>query len=833
MTVAARAVSIAVMSIVLAGTAHAEMAAWDGFQAIGVSEPQLATLSFVVQNALEETELVAGVLDDGTIAARCGLNVGCHCAHLRARRVRYGAFGSMGQLGDQWTIEMTLVDAHACSVASTAFLEESIRPDRVATRVAELARQLAVRPEEVASTATGGGTSRPIDATPAIVTTFTRGQLRALDFRSLEDLLPYVPGFDVLQLNYGGIVLDQNLATTLLFLSDGVPLVNGLGSFRILGRDFRSSLSYVDRVEIVRGPGAVLWGQNAFMGVVNLISETPVRREAAVEAGVSVGTLETEEVWVRGEQNRGAYAFAAAVDIGRRVGPATYVEDTPYATVAVPMPLVFGNGGTTRPRADLWLDAHLRLAIERRVELTVQNLTSDVEFEISPRGALLEPGLGGRWSKTHRLYALRGEQPLFTDSGARLALRGTVSRYELYSWERFAIQPRWPAELEQPMGAARDLSTGLTSVQGNDRPRAAHQADLRMVHEIAPSGLDGPRGLRNQLTVGLGALHMRTPASLATLTGIDEEPASHNVSFKAKHFLTLSSFVFDELSPVPWLALNAGARLQLDKPVDADVTPGAPPLDRATWRLTARLQGGAAVRSGRFGAKLVYAEGFRPPDGVQRFSRVGTEGNPALVPEQSREVAALASVEMFDGLTVRVGGNLTRITKLILLDPTAVTDPIFAYKPVNRGEIDVASGYVEMQLTRRHLDVFGNWHVSDLRESDPLGEGIPIARYTAAAAAVWRPLTDLSLFVRGAVASSRRVQLQRADGVSRRDTDWTVRTAVGLTLSDVIDKADLQLRIDNPLLREQELPYQVDGAITTTIELRRATELFAVLRWDR
>jgi hypothetical protein len=32
-----------------------------------------------------------------------------------------------------------------------------------------------------------------------------------------------------------------------------------------------------------------------------------------------------------------------------------------------------------------------------------------------------------------------------------------------------------------------------------------------------------------------------------------------------------------------------------------------------------------------------------------------------------------------------------------------------------------------------------------MRESNPLGTGIPLARHTAALAMIWRPLPDLSL----------------------------------------------------------------------------------------
>ena len=256
--------------IVATRIAAADVGSWQGYQTLGVPDEQVAMVGGVTVEGLQQGGLLDDVvLDD--IAARCGNDLACHCTHARKRGVRYAAFGSLGRVADLWNVELTLIDSHTCTVESALEMSESIEDALLPPRIIALARRLAT--PQAAVTTTAVGRERTIDATPAIVTTFTRSQLRALHIRKLDDLLPLVPGFEVIDANWGGLVVNQGLSNTLLIMHDGIPLVNTQANFRSLDRDYRSSLTHVARVEIVRGPGAVLWGRNAFLGVVNLISE--------------------------------------------------------------------------------------------------------------------------------------------------------------------------------------------------------------------------------------------------------------------------------------------------------------------------------------------------------------------------------------------------------------------------------------------------------------------------------------------------------------------------------------------------------------------------------
>ena len=804
----------------LASAVHAETGVWQGYRALGVPEAQLAALDFITVDGMRQGGLVDRVISDQRTADRCGVKVACHCASLRKRGLRYGAFGTIGHLGDLWTVELTLIDSHSCSVEASELLSESLADAEIASRLAILARRLSTPQNQVVATATG--TERDVDSTPAIVTTFTRAQLRALQIRRLDDLLPFVPGYDVVDANWGSTILNQGLQSTLLFLSNGIPLINAQTHFRTLDRDFRASLAQFDKIEIVRGPGSVLYGQNAFLGVINLISEIPTRREAVVDAGISTSSLRTEELWVRAGENRGRYGFTAAVDAGRRIGPTTRVDDSPQATLGLPAP-VFGNAGETHNATDNWFDTTLRFDLDGRLQLTFQNLTNNSYWEISPFGPLLDEDRGGYWKKTHRLYAIAGQQPLYVEDLASVTLQARVSRYELYSDENFVVQPEWP-DGPEPMPGARDLRLGIRSLQGHPDPRSANQLDVRVIHDLE-------NVVTNRLMGGLNILHQHTPPSLATLIGIEQEPAVPVVSFTSRTFLSVSAFALDELTPLPWLVLTGGARVQMDRIYDFDEGHREPLTDR---KLSATFQGGAAATHGPLGGKIIYAEGLRAADGVQLFSRVGTRGNPELDPERSRSFATESHFTPTRELTIRAGADFTRLSNVIVLEPLPPNPENFAYTPKNKGRTDLLGIFIGAQVTTAVVDAFASYHFASIDESDPNGNPIPLAHQTAAGAVVVRPLPDVSLFVRGSLASGRTVHVATVDDPDKTvKTSATIRTVVGAAIADVIAGADLEFSVDNPFRLEHDAPYRLDGSVAGLVERRRGTEVFATLRYER
>ncbi|MBI5480409.1 MAG: TonB-dependent receptor plug domain-containing protein, partial [Deltaproteobacteria bacterium] len=105
--------------------------------------------------------------------------------------------------------------------------------------------------------------------TPAIVTVVTDDEIRARGYRTVEDVLASLPGFEARaeEWFYSDVFTRGNARTTLV-LWNGVPVGSPAWPTRELNRLI--PVEFIKRIEVVTGPGGVLWGANAFLGIVNI-----------------------------------------------------------------------------------------------------------------------------------------------------------------------------------------------------------------------------------------------------------------------------------------------------------------------------------------------------------------------------------------------------------------------------------------------------------------------------------------------------------------------------------------------------------------------------------
>ncbi|MBF0101109.1 MAG: TonB-dependent receptor [Desulfobacterales bacterium] len=105
---------------------------------------------------------------------------------------------------------------------------------------------------------------------PAIVSVVDRTMIDTFGYDTLAKLLATEPGFYMLQRSRGTVPFLRGIPDSVLFLYDGVPIAMDVTK-HLLPLDHEFSMNSVKRVEIVRGPGSVLWGADAFAGVVNVV----------------------------------------------------------------------------------------------------------------------------------------------------------------------------------------------------------------------------------------------------------------------------------------------------------------------------------------------------------------------------------------------------------------------------------------------------------------------------------------------------------------------------------------------------------------------------------
>lgn len=108
---------------------------------------------------------------------------------------------------------------------------------------------------------------------PAVARVVSRREFREWGSVTLSQVLERVPGFYMAEKEFGTMPYLRGLPNAILFLYDTVPLGSEL-SKALHPLDHELSLAPVKRVEIVRGPASVLWGPDAFAGVVNVVPLT-------------------------------------------------------------------------------------------------------------------------------------------------------------------------------------------------------------------------------------------------------------------------------------------------------------------------------------------------------------------------------------------------------------------------------------------------------------------------------------------------------------------------------------------------------------------------------
>jgi len=156
---------------------------------------------------------------------------------------------------------------------------------------------------------------------PASVTIVSSDEIRDHGYRNLTEVLENVRGvYFSNDHNYAyvgtrGFSRPTDYNNRILVLVDGHTLNEHVWGSAPVGRDLTLNLSAVERVEVVRGPGSVLYGTSAMFGVVNIVTKTGTqldgviasggvgsggKREGAVAAGHAIGA-------------RGSAAFSALV----------------------------------------------------------------------------------------------------------------------------------------------------------------------------------------------------------------------------------------------------------------------------------------------------------------------------------------------------------------------------------------------------------------------------------------------------------------------------------------------------------------------------------------
>jgi outer membrane receptor for ferrienterochelin and colicin len=141
-----------------------------------------------------------------------------------------------------------------------------------------------------------------VEEAPSSVSIISARELEAFAYPTISEAVRGLPGVygwndrSYQALGFRGLGRLGSYGNRVLVLVDGHPLNDDWLGSSYVAYDGRVGLQDVERIEVVRGPGAVLYGTNAFSGVVNLVTRKPTSRGgevglSTVENGVARGRV--------------------------------------------------------------------------------------------------------------------------------------------------------------------------------------------------------------------------------------------------------------------------------------------------------------------------------------------------------------------------------------------------------------------------------------------------------------------------------------------------------------------------------------------------------------
>lgn len=190
----------------------------------------------------------------------------------------------------------------------------------------------------------------------------TGDEIRRAGIATLPDAFRLVPGLQVGEIDTNTWAITSRgfngrYANKLLVMVDGRTVYTPVFSGVFWERE-GVFLEDIDRIEVIRGPGASLWGANAVNGVINIITKPASQTQGGLITGV-VGTMEQAGVGVRYGGRLGEAGHMRVYAESRLRGQGVLADGTPtddrgrFARTGFRSDLTLGGGDTLTLQGDL------------------------------------------------------------------------------------------------------------------------------------------------------------------------------------------------------------------------------------------------------------------------------------------------------------------------------------------------------------------------------------------------------------------------------------------------------------------------------------------------
>ena len=531
-----------------------------------------------------------------------------------------------------------------------------------------------------------------VQEAPAIVTVVTADEIKDRQFQSLPDLVDTIPGW--YQISIYNSTFDTPLVRgqvqAVQFLQDGVSMFDPYVNVPSINRS--QPIELVKRVEMITGPGGVLWGSNSLLGILNVITKDAEDVDG-VEMGATVGDGDGDRRMAR------AYVMGGKADLlGGHLKLFGHSSVETYDGAALAGPLLVFHDPLPLPNS---ANIYGPLTTTDPARSMIVNLDGKISYDklqlrfSAPFGHMYKPfGLSGE--------SVRDDPNALDPQGvSRYNRSDDYDRYIVAEYRtRFAHDTAGLTARAYAIEFVRDFEPLQVLAPSTISPGGlSFAADLTSYR--AGGALDGDVEIGHRVRILYGGEAFNEWKPIDTTGSI--EGAGTQTDFRAPYDLTRLPILCPRIYDPTTHALTpiAGCPVTFAYPADrtvlgAYVDPQWRPNDKLIFDAGARVQ----VAPGALGSlsyspdttfagtvvwnfipnwhlKLNFAQGFRPPvfnDTVSNGSAVQIAGNPNLKVETSNAEQAEVNARIFKGdrrireLTFRVDGSYTRIDNLIQVE---------------------------------------------------------------------------------------------------------------------------------------------------------------------
>lgn len=161
---------------------------------------------------------------------------------------------------------------------------------------------------------TASKTPKKLAQADADISVVTRAEIETMHIQNVEEALRMVPGVQFL--NYGATNLDANLngiringSNDIVILVDGVRMTDfqGARSSGYMYAPMLKNMDNIERIEVLRGAAATMYGSGAKGGVINIITRNPSKTQTTIDMSEGAFHRENYQINTQGKADKLTY----------------------------------------------------------------------------------------------------------------------------------------------------------------------------------------------------------------------------------------------------------------------------------------------------------------------------------------------------------------------------------------------------------------------------------------------------------------------------------------------------------------------------------------------